>query len=273
MNTFEYRKIRAVQICTVFVTTLVIERILNFEHEGWVGFFVMMIYVGFDSGASIHRTMHRFWGTIFGLLLSYFLWILGILDFRLEIIIIIITLFFSFFLLNKFYAFPTIFTVSLTFLGTAYFTPQDYHPGNFFFDYFRATVMGFFICLLFEGLIFKKSHLTQKFYQDLQASIIQELENLYDLSRYPNPNKNRFLKGSAACRVKINELRSFEGTLKYGLDFEQGLDMTKIEDFHRLVGRTLHDIRLLFLLPGHFMTNEIIQAIQYRLIALKHYLQ
>ena len=97
LHTFEYRSTRALQICIVFVTALVLERMLNYSRAGWIGFIVMMIYVGFDSGASIHRTMHRFWGTVLGLVLSYFLWQLGLLDFRLMLTVIPIVIFLSFF--------------------------------------------------------------------------------------------------------------------------------------------------------------------------------
>jgi len=174
--TSEYRTTRALQICIVFGTTLVIERLLNYSRAGWVGFIVMMIYVGFDSGASIHRTMHRFMGSLLGLLLSYFLWKLELLDFRLVLVVIPTVIFLAFFSLCKFYAYPTIFTVTLTFLGTAYFNPADYDAYSFFFDYFKSTAVAFFICFVFEGLIFRSSHLTKKFYNDLQNSIINELD-------------------------------------------------------------------------------------------------
>ena len=158
-----YRSVRALQICMVYATTLLIERLLQFPKAGWIGFVVMMIYVGFDAGASMHRTLHRFWGTLIGLLLSYFLWILGILDYRLMLTLIPIAVFFSFFSLGKFYSYPTIFTVTLTTLGTAYFTPADYSVSEFFFDYFRATFIAFLICMFFEGIVFKNKKMTQVF--------------------------------------------------------------------------------------------------------------
>lgn len=256
---YDYRATRAFQICIVFVTTLVIERLLNFNRAGWIGFVVMMIYVGFDAGASIHRTMHRFLGTVLGLLFSYFLWQLGLLDFRLMLVVIPTVLFFAFFSLCKFYAYPTIFTVSLTFLGTAYFSPLDYNAYSFFFDYFKATTVAFFICFVFEGLVFKSSHLTQKFYHDLQKTILDELQNLYQIGVMSHPNQNHFLRGSAACRVKINELHIFEQTAKHDLGLDRGLGNT--ESFHALVSRTLHDIRLLFLLSANAPAS-LDQAIQ-----------
>ncbi len=268
-NIFEYRTTRALQICIVFVTTLLLERLLNFSRAGWVGFVVMMIYVGFDAGASIHRTLHRFWGTILGLLLSYLIWKLALLDFRLLLIIIPVVVFLAFFSLCKFYAYPTIFTVTLTFLGTAYFSPSNYDAYYFFFDYFRATVVAFFICFLFEGWIFRNSGLTEKFYYDLQKSTLDELDHLYQIACHCPPNQNSFLKGSALCRVKINDLHTFEQTARHDLNLEQGLPHA--DAFHTLVSKTLHDIRLLFILSPRTI-DSLNVSIQTNLQSLHHYL-
>jgi len=253
----------------VFVTTLCLERLLNLNRAGWIGFVVMMIYVGFDSGASIHRTLLRFWGTLQGLLLSYFIWLLCLLDYRLILVIIPIVVFFSFFSLNKFYSYPTIFTVTLTFLGTAYFDPKDYDAYYFFFDYLRATTVAFFICYIFEGWIFKNSGLTEKFYFDLQKSIIEELEYLYKTATNFPPKQNKFLRGSAACRVKINALHTFEQTATHDVNLEHGLH--HVEDFHALVSKTLHDIRLLFILSPNAV-DALSSSIQTMLAKLKQYI-
>lgn len=270
LNRSDYRTTRALQICIVFLTTLVIERLLNYSRAGWIGFVVMMIYVGFDSGASIHRTMHRFLGSLLGLLLSYFLWQLQLLDYRVMLVVIPTVIFLAFFSLCKFYAYPTIFTVTLTFLGTAYFSPTDYDAYSFFFDYLKSTAVAFFICFVFEGLIFRSSQLTKKFYNDLQKSIISELDQLYHLGIKQPPNQNRFLRGSAICRVKINELHTFEQTAKHDIGLEQGLGNT--EAFHALVSRALHDIRLLFLLSVDAPAS-LEQAIQEKLHTLKNAIQ
>ena len=242
----EYRSTRALQICVVFLTTLIIERLLHYSRAGWIGFIVMMIYVGFDSGASIHRTIHRFVGSLLGLLLSYWLWQLQLLDFRIILMVIPCIIFLSFFSLCKFYAYPTIFTVTLTFLGTTYFNPISYHAYYFFFDYFKATAVAFAICMIFEGWVFKASYLTKRFYTDLQRTIITELEHLFQLSQQYPPNRNRFLRGSATCRTKIQELYNFEQTAQHDIGLAKGLGDT--ESFHTLVSKALHDIRLMFLL-------------------------
>ena len=122
----------------------------------------MMIYAGFDSGASLQRTIHRFWGAVFGLLLSYGLWIVGQIDFRFILVIIPFIVFMAYFSLGKRYAFPT--TVTLTSLGTDYYGRNNYAVPNFFFDYLLSTVVAFLLCLIFETLVFQNSQLSRKFY-------------------------------------------------------------------------------------------------------------
>ena len=147
----DYRKTRALQICLVFATALAIQRLLGYSHAGWIGFAVMMIYAGFDRGASLQRTYHRFWGAILGLLLSYILWLMGQVDFRLILVIVPVLVFMAYFSLGKLYAFPTIFTVTLTALGTDYYGGSDYAVPNFFFDYLLSTVVAFLLCFMYES--------------------------------------------------------------------------------------------------------------------------
>lgn len=240
-----YRSERALQICIVFATTLLIERLLQFSKAGWIGFVVMMIYVGFDAGASMHRTLHRFWGTLVGLLLSYFLWLAGLLDYRLMLTVIPIVVFFSFFSLGKFYAYPTIFTVTLTSLGTAYFTPDNYSVSEFFFDYFRATLIAFLICMFFEGVVFKNKRMTQVFARNLQRTITHELEQLLDILLSHPLKRAHFLKVSAACHAKIQELGVFELTAKHDYAVQEH-SLSEMSTFHTMVSTILMELYQLF---------------------------
>ena len=96
------------------------------------------------------------------------------------------------------------------------------------------------------------------------------MDQLYHLGiKYP-ANQNHFLGCSAACRVKINELHTFEQTAKHDLGLEQGLGNTEI--FHALVSGALHDIRLLFLLSSE-APSSLDHAIQEMLHTLKTALQ
>ena len=240
-----YRSVRALQICMVYATTLLIERLLQFPKAGWIGFVVMMIYVGFDAGASMHRTLHRFWGTLIGLLLSYFLWILGILDYRLMLTLIPIAVFFSFFSLGKFYSYPTIFTVTLTTLGTAYFTPADYSVSEFFFDYFRATFIAFLICMFFEGIVFKNKKMTQVFGRNLERVILSELDQLLDILVGRPLKRAHFLKLSASCHAKIEEMRAFERTAKHDYAVQEQA-LSEMDAFHGMVSTILMALYQLF---------------------------
>src|SRR3990167_8423105 len=116
----DYRTTRAFQICVVFAATIMVQEWLKFAHSGWIGFAVMMIYAGFDSGTSLHRTRHRFWGSMLGLLLSYVLWFFIRIHYETIFLVIPIVVFMAFFSLGKFYVSPTIFTVTLTALGIDY---------------------------------------------------------------------------------------------------------------------------------------------------------
>src|SRR3990167_3023366 len=73
-NLLSYQHHRALQICIVFLATFVIQKYVTYIHSGWIGFFVMSIYAGFEAGASTQRILLRFLGTIYGLLLSYIIW-------------------------------------------------------------------------------------------------------------------------------------------------------------------------------------------------------
>lgn len=242
-----YRSERALQICIVFATTLLIERLLQFPKAGWIGFVVMMIYVGFDGGASMHRTLHRFWGTLIGLLLSYFLWLVGLLDYRLMLTVIPIVVFFSFFSLGKFYSYPTIFTVTLTSLGTAYFTPDNYSVSEFFFDYFRATLIAFLICMVFEGVIFKNKGMTRVFGRNLEQTIVLELEQLLDMLTSQPLKHAHFLKVSAACHAKIQEMGMFELTAKHDYAIQEH-GLFEMRAFHAMVLVILMELYQLFAL-------------------------
>jgi uncharacterized membrane protein YccC len=216
---------RALQICIVFVTTLTLQRALEFSHAGWIGFAVMMIYAGFDAGSSIQRTIHRFLGALFGLFLSYVLWIMGQIDYRSFLIIVPIVVFFAFFSLGKSYAFPTVFTVTLTALGTYYYPPADYETYNFFFDYFRATLIAFFICMVFEGIVFKNKNLTHRFHYDLRQHIIQHLRELLDIVSTKPIQQSQYIKLSAQCNLKVMELQQLIETTKYDYHVQH----TKVE--------------------------------------------
>jgi hypothetical protein len=209
LEAIDYRATRALQICIVFVFTLIIQKMLNFSHAGWIGFAVMMIYAGFDSGASLHRTFHRFWGAMLGLFLSYILFFFIRIDDDLIFIIVPVTVFMAYFSLSKYYVSPTIFTVALTALGSDYYQSNLYAVDQFFFDYAKATIIALSICVFFEYFVFKKNNLTHKFYFDLQKEVVSELSLLLKVVKIRPIRRSQYLKLSAALYAHTVNLNTF----------------------------------------------------------------
>lgn len=245
LQTIDFKTARALQIGVVFFTTLIIQWAMNFQHAAWIGFAVMMIYAGFDTGTSLHRTSHRFLGTSLGLILSWFLWALGVLNYRLLYLIIPVIVFLSFASLGKRYAIPTIFTVTLTALGTDYFAPSDYQVRNFFFDYFRSTYIAFTICIVFESIIFRKKNLTHLFYLESQQHIIHNLEQLLAVLQKKILRERDFLRLSVACNIKILEFEQFLSTSVYDYHVKQSR-FTDLEEFNKIVQETYFLLRYIF---------------------------
>ncbi|CAM2983709.1 Uncharacterised protein [Legionella steigerwaltii] len=252
----DYRKTRALQICLVFSTALAVQMLLGYSHAGWIGFAVMMIYAGFDKGASLQRTIHRFWGAIFGLLLSYILWFIGQIDFRFILVIIPFIVFMAYFSLGKLYAFPTIFTVTLTALGTDYYGRNNYAVPNFFFDYLLSTVVAFLLCLMFETLVFRNSQLSRKFYIDLQTRIITRLNKLFDIVTQKPLLDSIYLRESTVLNTSMLDLYAFVAAEKH----ESNLDVNfanELDSFGSVVQQAYHNIRRLFVLSPY--SNEVLK--------------
>ena len=55
-----YRAMRGLQISIVFAFTIFVQEFLRFPRAGWTGFALMMIYAGFDNGATLSRAYNRF---------------------------------------------------------------------------------------------------------------------------------------------------------------------------------------------------------------------
>ncbi|CEK11569.1 FUSC family protein [Legionella hackeliae] len=251
-----YRKTRALQICIVFATALLIQRLLGYTHAGWIGFAVMMIYAGFEKGPSLQRTTYRFWGALCGLFLSYILWFLGQVNFRFILIIIPLIVYMAYFTLGKSYAFPTVFTVTLTALGTDYYAGNSYAVPNFFFDYLLSTVVALLICFTFEYWIFRGDDLSRKFFIDIQKTVLFYLEELFNIVLRQTPlNQSHYLKTSTHFNEKVMELYTFVTITKH--DDREEIDFIKeLELFNSIVHQAYHNIRKLFVLAP--VKNELL---------------
>ena len=265
LKSLSYRKARALQICVVFSVAIFVQELLGYTHAGWIGFTVMMIYAGFDRGASLERTTQRFWGAMFGLFLSFLLWIVGQIDYRLIRVIIPIIVFFAFFSLGKLYAFPTVFTVTLTALGTDFYGSSSYASGSFFIEYFIFTVIAFLICLIFDHYIFKDNKLSHKFFIDLQKTILTNLTTLFNIVNNTTLRRGHYLKATAQLNVSVLELYAFTETAKYDIQDINLLD--ELSFFSSEMQQVYHNIRRLYILAPFkndllvFETSNILEQL------------
>ncbi|MDF1757191.1 MAG: FUSC family protein [Legionellaceae bacterium] len=258
-KSLDYRTVRALQICVVFIATLALQRALNFSHAGWIGFAVMMIYAGFDSGASLYRTKHRFWGAMFGLFLSYFLFIFILFNDDLIWVIIPIILFLAYFTVSKYYVAPTTFTVTMTGLGSDYYQSNSFSIDQFFFDYGEATTIAFCLCVFFEYFIFRKNNLTGKFYQEFKQLLINQLQILLDIVREENVRHSRYLKASAEFRSNLIKFESFLKTAKHNYSGNEHI-YNDVDDFNQTIERVFYNIRQLFVLGSSEYENLALDA-------------
>ena len=234
-NRLSYRAIRGLQICIVFSFTIFLQEWLRMPHAGWIGFSVMMIYVGFDHGTTLFRTFHRFWGMILGLISGFLLWFLGHVDFRLLILIIPITIFLAYFLVGHAYSVPTMFTVNTAVIGTGYFsTSLTTTVNSFIYDYTAATIVALAICVFFEYFIFRRYGLMQRFISDTQLQIIQQLKILLELLNHESISKVAWFN---AC-IGLSQLLGEVNNLVRNSEFEYSAHKAVGNEFNQFVTLT-----------------------------------
>ncbi len=266
-----FRMLRALQICLVFTSTLAIQEMLNFPKAAWTGFAVMMIYAGFDTGSTMQRTFHRFWGAVLGLFLSYIIWFIGHIDYRTLFLIVPLIIFFAFYSLGKLYTFPTIFTVTLTALGSDYYSTNSFYVGWFFSDYLLCTIFALIICILFEYFVFKHSNLTHRFYFDLQKEIIHRLEDLFNLAKKPPISNSRWLKRTVLFNSSVLEFNNFVNRTRHDYHVKDNL-LNELELFSNDMKHAYQNLRRLFILsPGS--NNELIEETMHLIDNLIRYNQ
>lgn len=244
----DYRTIRALRICVVFTASILIEQQLKIPRGAWTAFTVMMIYVGFDTGAAIQRIFHRFLGVLLGLFVSYILWFVGHVNYRMLFLILPICIFFAYYFLGKTYVYPTVFTVILTVIGPDYFGSPGYYVPWFFSDYLICTFLAVVICLFFEYFIFKQINMTRKFYIDLQKGLIICLENLLATTTKTIISKSVYIKRTVALNKKIVELNVFVKNTKHDYHNQDDL-ITELDEFTHHMNLAYQNIRRMFILP------------------------
>lgn len=248
LGNLDYRTIRALRICIVFTASILIEQQLKIPRGAWTAFTVMMIYVGFDTGAATQRIFYRFFGVLLGLCVGYILWFMGHINYRLLFLMIPVFIFFAYYFLGKSYIYPTFFTVILTVIGPDYFGSPGYYVPWFFSDYLICTFLAVMICLFFEYFIFRKINMTRKFYIDLQKDLIACFENLLATTQKKIMSKNHYIKATVALNKKIVELNAFVQNTKH--DYHNKDDLIKeLEEFSYHMNLAYQNIRRMFILP------------------------
>lgn len=262
-SNLDFRTIRSLQICLVFTASITLETMLHIPRAAWVGFTVMMIYVGFDAGSTLHRTLHRFWGVILGLFLAYILWFIGHVDYRLLFLIIPILVFFAYFVLGRFYTYPTIFTVTLTVLGPDYFGSHGYYVTWFFSDYLICTILALCICVFFEYYVFRGYDMTRRFYVDLHKEIIKQLMGLLAIVKQDKVNKSNFIRKTVDFNKKVIELNTFTQMTVHNYHASGNL-ILEMKQFSQEMNQAYQNLRRLFLLGA--TGNETMIQNTYELI-------
>jgi Fusaric acid resistance protein-like len=241
----DFRTMRALQISLLFLASIAMQRLLHFAHAGWIGFTVMVFYSGIDSGTSIFRTVHRFWGTMLAILLSCILWWIMRKHSELIFLVTLAVVFMAFFTAGKYYFLPTVFTVTLTFLGIDYYVLDHYNFGEFFFDYARCTMIGAAICIFFEFFIFKNSSVSYKYYFELRQTFTRQLEQLFTVVITKPLRQSQYLKLSAQCNSRVIELNTFLNNTKHDFHINPAF-FAELEQYDALLETTYSNIRQLF---------------------------
>lgn len=216
-------KVRAMQISIVFASAIFLQTILNFNNKGWLGFSAMMIYVGLDSGTTLHRAFHRFWGAMLGLLLAYILFFIIKIHYQIIYLIAPCILFLAYFSLSRFYVTPTIFTVTLTAFGSDYFYSNHKAVTHFFFDYALSTILALFLCVFFEKYFFKKSNTSADLFIELKKNITKNMKALFLISQSSAKSHSRFLKEKISLNQNINRLDAFLQTMKHDFHVDKNI--------------------------------------------------
>lgn len=248
-----YRAIRALQICVVFSFTIFVQEFMSFPHAGWIGFSLMMIYVGFDHGTTLFRAYHRFLGMVLGLLSGFVLWFLGHLDYRILIIIIPLTIFLAYFLVGHAYSVPTIFTVNTAVIGTGYFASSvTTTVNNFIYDYTFATIIAFVICVLFEYFWFRHYGLMKRFINDTQENILNLLKAMVVQINQEKINRLEWFDICLNLNQSLNEVNA----LVHNAEFEYSSERVVGEEFNQFVELTTSIFISLKALYSAYYTNR-----------------
>jgi hypothetical protein len=249
-----YREARAFQICLVFSCAILLQLFTQNPHVAWIGFTVMLIYVGFAKGASLQRTRERVFGVILGIFIGFIVWFIGLIDFRFIVLCAPILIFMTVYFIGRNFIYQSAFIVSLSVLGVDYYKSSEYAVGNFLFDYLIFTLVAFAICVIFDHVVFRKDNLMRKFYFDLQDKILMHLNQLFIIVTTDPMRQSRYLKESNQFNIIVLDLYAFIESTKYDIDIEDRVLAERSIEFREKMQAIYHNIRRIFL--GTSLQNE-----------------
>lgn len=228
LETHNYRRLRGIQITLIFTITIIIQNFFHFPHAGWMGFAVMMIYVGFDNGTTIIRAYQRFLGMLLGLLSGYVLWFIAHLDYRTLTITVPLCIYFAYYLVGKEYSVPTIFTVNTSVIGTAYFYDHtNFFLTDFLVDYLACTIFAFALIVVFEYFYFKPKKMMRYFIFDIESEVLNALFQLNTLLGRKRIKQRNWFK---ECIKLTSHMSSMNALLK-STNFLKGSERAVGDEF------------------------------------------
>lgn len=208
-----YTQLRALQISIVFAFTLLIQFWWRYPNAPLTGYVLMLIYAGFDNGSTIRRAYYRFLGTLFGIIVGSFLWIIGNLDHRLIILIFPILIYCVYFFSDHDYNLPALFAVCSALVGSGYYAAYEGTSTARYLalNYTICSIIAFFILIIFEYMLFRRFNHMRRFVIESQTAM---LINLFNLVTYLNHSHTTSRKSwFDECAKLIDNLKQTERLL------------------------------------------------------------
>lgn len=251
--------LRALQISIVFTLATFIQRLTILPHNLWIIVTIMVIYVGFDSGLVIKRAHHRFWGTIFGVILSLPIWYLDKLDYRFTVIVVAIDIALTFFFLYAPYQTGVIFVTIGVNLFFAYDNPDDFTQHNFIFARLLCTIVAFALCVASEYLLFSHGNLKKQRLINAQISVINSINDIISSSTSNVSYQGAFIRKVTALNKQINGLNMLLESLNYGYK-EKALNRERFITFMQIIDQVNADIFALYYMSDRKWQNMVIKT-------------
>lgn len=212
---------RLAQITIVYALGLIVYLFTTLPHNWWVFLTVMMMTAAIEPGLVVQKSINRGKGTLIGIILFIPLITLLQFNYRFIPLTFIILACLLFIPTAKRYDLTVIFMTMMVFMLTAYnyTTPLIEGPLEVTLNRAICTVVGVFICLGGDYILFKRFNYSRKLYYLLQRElcIILKQKVQYMLE---NENKNLLVVVEdlrTVLNTKFAEINNSATSLKYDL--------------------------------------------------------